>query len=198
MAIAPKHYRVAPLGLPHLPLPAILGFALFAVAGSAFLAYTNFSHGQAQHSTAVSPGAPVYEARAVPFDTQREDPAQRAASIIRALSATQTRVHGAESAEAEGGAPVASRSLLAEPDREAQAFQAFSNFGGANSFLAFTGAAFGMSAQNMPSGFAAPDAETFTAAPVPEASTWMCGGALLVLVAYRGARASWHRKRRRH
>lgn len=197
MAVAPEHYRAARLGLPHLPLAAILGFAAFGVAGSVFLAYTTFSHGTAQHSAASSHDAPVYEARAVPFDTQPEDPARRAAAITRALTATQTQVRRAETVDAEGGASVANRPLLAETDRELRGFEGFSRFTGANSFLAFTGTAFGMSAQNTPSGHAAPDAETFTTAPVPEASTWMCGGALLVLVAYRGARASWHRKRRR-
>ena len=197
MPVAPEHYRAARLGLPHLPLAAILGFAAFGVAGSVFLAYTSLSHGTAQHSPASSHDAPVYEARAVPFDSQREDPAQRAASIARALTATQTQVQRAESGAPEGGAPISNRALLAETDRELRGFEGFSNIAGANSFLAFTGTTFGVSAQNAPSGHAAPDAETFTAAPVPEASTWVCGGALLVLVAYRGARASWHRKRRR-
>jgi hypothetical protein len=198
MAVAPKHYRAALLGTPHLPLTAILGFVVLGVAGSAFLAYTSFSHGEAHHSVAVSNDAPVYEARAVPFDSQREEPAQRVASIARALTATQAKVHSAESIEAEGDAPASSRPSLAETDRELRGFNRFSNIAGGNSFLSFTTAtSFGISAQTLPSGFAAPDAETFTSAPVPEASTWMCGGALLVLVAFRGARASWHRKRRR-
>lgn len=197
MAVAPEHYRAARLGLPHLPLAAILGFAAFGVAGSVFLAYTSFSHGTAQRSAAASHDAPVYEARAVPFDPEREDPAQRAASIARALTATQRQVRRAENVEPEGGAPVSDRLLLTEADRELRGFQGFSNMAGSNSFLAFTGTTSGVSAQNMSAGFAAPDAETFTAAPVPEASTWMCGGALFLLVAYRGARASWHRKRRR-
>jgi hypothetical protein len=161
------------------------------------LTYTSFSHGEAHHSVAVSNDAPVYEARAVPFESQREEPAERAASIARALTATQAEVHRAESVEAEDNAPASSRPLLVDTDRELRGFNRFSNFGVANSFLSFTATSFGISAQSLPSGFAAPDAETFTSAPVPEASTWMCGGALLVLVAFRGARASWHRKRRR-
>ena len=197
MAVAPKYHRSTRLATPHLPLAAILGFVLLGVAGSAFLAYTSFSHGEAHHSVAVSNDAPVYEARAVPFDSQKEEPAQRAASIARALSATRTEVHRAESLEAEESVPVSSRPLLAETNRELRGFNRFANFGVANSFLSFTATSFGISAQTLPSGFAAPDAETFTSAPVPEASTWMCGGALLVLVAFRGARASWHRKRRR-
>lgn len=197
MAVAPEHYRAARLATPQIPLPAILGFVLLSVAGSAFLAYTSFSHGEAHHSVAAANDVPVYEARAVPFDSQREDPAERAASIARALTATRTEIHRAESAEVEGGAPTSSRPLLAETNRELRGFNRFSNFAVANSFLSLTATSFGINAQSLPSGFAAPEAETFTAAPVPEASTWMCGGALLVLVAFRGARASWHRKRRR-
>jgi hypothetical protein len=197
MAVAPEHYRAARYGLPQLPLPAILGFALFGVAGSLFLAYTTFSHGTVQHSAAAPNEVPVYEARAVPFDLQPENPAQRAASMARALTAARTQVQRAETMDAERGADPSIRPLIADNDRQLRGFPGLSNFGGANSFLSFTGTSFGVSAQNAPSGFAAPDAEVFSAAPVPETSTWMCGGALLFLVAYRGARASWHRKRRR-
>jgi hypothetical protein len=197
MAVAPEHYRAARMAIPQLPLAAIIGFTLFGVAGAVFLSYTSFSHGEAHHSAAASDDAPVYEARAVPFDVQREDPAQRAESIARALTAIRAEVYGAESPEAEGAASESSRPMLVEANRELRGFNRFSNFAGANNFLSFTAASFGMSAQNLPSGFVAPDAETFTAAPVPEASTWMCGGGLVLLVAYRGARASWHRKRRR-
>lgn len=198
MAVAPEHYRAARLAIPRLPLAAILGFALFGVGGSVFLAYTSFSHAEPKLAVAPSNDVPVYAARGVPFDAPREDPAQRAASITRALTATQTDVHRAESIEEkEGALPVSNRALFAEANRERRAFTGFSKFAGRNSFLAFTGASFGMSAQTLPSGFVAPDAETITAAPVPEASTWICGGALLVLVAARGVRAHLHRKRRR-
>jgi hypothetical protein len=194
MALAPEHFRAARLLLPRLPLSAILGFALFGVGGSAFLAYTSFSFGEAKPLVAASNDVPVYSARGVPFDLVREDPAQRAASIARALTATQTQARRAETFEpGETSGPTS----LAEADHELRGFTGFSNFPGANSFLAFTGTSFGISAQNAPSRFAAPDAETFTAAPVPEASTWLCGGALLVLVAVRGIHASWHRKRHR-
>ena len=178
------------------PLAAILGFALFGMGGSVFLAYTSFSHTEAKSPAVAANDVPVYSARAVPFDSPREDPAQRAASITRALTATQTEVHQMEAIEAESAAPVASRTLIAEGNRELRAFSGFSNFAGANNFLAFTGASFGTSAQTLPSGFVAADAETITAAPVPEASTWICGGALLFLVAARGVHASWRRKRR--
>ena len=198
MAVTPELYRAARLAIPRLPLSAILGFALFGVGGSAFLAYTSFHYDEAKPSVAVSNDVPVYSARAVPFDPPREDPAQRAASIARVLTATQTQAHRAEIIEAEETSSVSGPTLLAEADRELRGFTGFSNFASANSFLAFTGTSFGISAQSAPSGFVAPDAETFTAAPVPEASTWLCGVALLMLVAIRGLHASWHRKRHRH
>lgn len=197
MAVAPEQYRAARLAIPRLPLAAILGFALFGVGGSVFLAYTSFSHAQPKAAVAPSNDVPVYSARGVPFDPLREDPAQRAASITRALTATQTEVHRADAIEEKGAASVFNRPLFAEANREFRGFNRFSNFSGANSFLTFTGASFGMSAQSLPSGFAAADAETISGAPVPEVSTWLCGGGLLVLVAARGVHASWHRKRRR-
>jgi hypothetical protein len=194
MAVTPEHYRAARLVLPRLPLSAILGFALFGVGGSAFLAYTSFSFDEAKPLVEAPNDVPVYSARAVPFDSKREDPGQRAASIARALTATQTQAQRAELLEpsADSGP-----TLLAEADRELRGFTGFSNFVGANSFLAFTGTSFGISAQSAPSGLVAPDAETAAASAVPEASTWLCGGALLVLVAVRGAHASWHRNQRR-
>jgi hypothetical protein len=140
---------------------------------------------------------PVYSARAVPFDTLREDPAQRAASIARALTATQTQAHRGETIEAEETSSVSGPTLLAEADRELRGFSGISNFAGSNSFLTFTGTSFGISGQSAPAGLIAPDAETFAASAVPEASTWLCGGALLMLVAVRGVHASWHRNQRR-
>ena len=196
MAVAPEHYRAARLALPRLPLPAIFAFAMAAVGGSVFLAYTSFSHDEGKSSAAATNDEPVYSASAAPFDLQPEDPAQRAASIARALSATQTQVHRAATIEEQETASVSGPTLLAEANRELRGFSGFSNCAGGNSFLAFTGTSFGISASTAPS-YAAPDAETMTAAPVPEASTWLCGGALLVLVAVRGAHASWHRYQRR-
>jgi hypothetical protein len=197
MALAPEHYQAARLAIPRLSLPAIFVFALFGVGGSAFFAYTSFRFDDAKPPVAASNDMPVYSARAVPFDQLREDPAQRAASIARALTATQTQVHSAETIEMTGSSSVSGPTLLAEADREMPGFTGFSNFAGGNSFLALTGTSFGISAQSAPSGFVAPDAETFTASAVPEASTWLCGGALFLLVAARGARAHWQRKRRR-
>jgi hypothetical protein len=197
MAVAPEHYRAARLAIPRLPLAAILGFALFGVGGSVFLAYTSFSHAEGRPAVAASNDVPVYSARAVPFDPRGENPAQRVASLTRALTATQIEVHRAETTEEKGAAPVSERVLFTGANRELRAFNGFSNFAGANSFLSFTGASFGMSAQSLPSGFVAADAETISTAPVPEASTWLCGGALLFLVAVRSVHARWHRKRRR-
>lgn len=201
MAVTPENYRAARLAIPYLPLAAILGFAFFGVGGSLFLAYSSFSYAEAKQAVVASNDAHVYSARAVPFDSPREDAAQRAGSIARALTATEMQVRRAETPEeTQGTAALSGPALLAAANHELRGFSGFSNFAGANSFLAFAGTSFGISAQSLPSGFAAPDAEMVTsapAAPVPEASTWMCGGALLVLVAARGARASWHRNQRR-
>jgi hypothetical protein len=195
MAVAPEHFRAARLAIPRLPLPAILGFAIVAVGGSIFLAATSFNRAEAKHSVAASTDVPVYSAQAVPFDSPREAPGERAASIARALSATQRQVFP-ESIEPQEAAPVSKPALLAEANRQLRGFSGFPNFAGGNNFAALTGTSFGISAQSAPSGFAAPDAEMTTSA-VPEASTWMCGGALLALVALRGAHASWHRRQRR-
>jgi hypothetical protein len=197
MAVAPEHLRSARVAVPRLPLFAILGFTLFGVGGSVFLAYTSFSHGEIERAATPSNEAPVYAARAVPFDRRGETPAQRAASISRALTATQINVRHADSIESDSSAVKSEQTLLTESSGELRGFNGFANSRAANNYLAITGTSFGFAAQNTPSGFAAPDAETFTSAPVPEVSTWMCGGALFVLVAARGAHARWHRKRRR-
>jgi hypothetical protein len=197
MPVTPEHHRAARPGIPWLPLPAILGFACLGLGGSVLLTYTTFSFEDAKQSVADRAKAHIYEARAVPFDSAPEDPAQRAMSISRALTATQTEVRRARSVDAEPEGENSAPVLLADSDRQLRGFNGFGSFAGANTYLAVTGASVGISAQNAPSGFAAPDAETAMSAPVPEASTWMCGTALLLLVAARGARARWHRKRRR-
>jgi hypothetical protein len=197
MALDPENFRAARFGIPRLPLPAIFCFALFAVGGSAFLGYSHFSYDEAKHSVASSSDAHVYSARAVPFDSRRESPAQRAASIARALTASISRTHGGGTPEPGETSSASGPTLISVADRELRGFPGLSNFAGGNSFLALTGASFGISAQSAPSGLVAADAETYTASAVPEASTWLCGGALIVLVAVRGAHASWHRKRRR-
>src|ERR1043166_8052329 len=95
MATAPGQNRAPGSALPWLPLPAILGFSLLGLGGSIILTYTTFSYAEAQRPVAAPNDAKVYEARAVPFDSPRENPAQRAA-IARALSATQVEVRRAE------------------------------------------------------------------------------------------------------
>jgi hypothetical protein len=86
---------------------------------------------------------------------------------------------------------------LADASGGLRGFSRFAHFGVENSYLTLTGATFGMSAQMVPSGFFAPDAESIISAPVPEASTWLCSAALLALVVARGLHASWHRHQRR-
>jgi hypothetical protein len=178
-------------------LPAILGFALLGVGGSVVLTYTTFSFAEVDRSAAHSDNMRVYEARAVPFDELHENPAQRVASIARALTATQAEARRVETVDPAKSPSDSQPKLLADSDRALRGFPGFGNFSGANSYLAISNTSFGISAQSAPAGVAAPDAETFTAAPVPEASTWMCGAALFVLVAARGMRAHWHRKRGR-
>jgi hypothetical protein len=198
MPVAPEHLRTARLPVPRLPLPAILGFALFGVGGSLFLAFTTFSHDGMQQSAMPSADARVYEARAVPFESPHENAAQRAASISRALTVVQTEVQRGETMEAELPPTNSEPTLLADSSRELRGFSRFGNFAGSNSYLAMTSTSFGISAQNTPSGFMAADAETLTNSVVPEVSTWMCGGALFMLVAARGVRARWHRNRPRN
>ena len=194
MPVAPEDSRAARLALPWLPLSAILGFALLGVGGSVFIAYSTFSLGQAQRPANPSEAARVYEARAFPFESPRPEHAQALGAIARALTAAEIQVRRAEDVESEHRSEPL---LLADSNRPLRGFKRFGNFAGTNTYLMITGASFGMSAQTMPSGFSAPDAETSMAAPVPESSTWMCGAALFVLVAARGMRAHLHRKQRR-
>ena len=195
MAIAPEHFRAARLAVPRLPLPAIVGFTVLGVAGSVFLACTTFIHSEKERSAAPSNDARVYEARAVPFDAPREDPAKRAASIARVLTATQRELSRGENNEFERPSNEFQPLLIAESNRELRGFEGFGSFAGANNYLSIAGTSFGIGAQTTPSGFAAPDAETAMAAPVPETSTWICGAGLFVLVAARGMRARLHRNR---
>jgi len=198
MAVAPEHYRAARVAIPRLPLPAILGFVFLGVGGSVFLAYTAFNHGEEKHFVAASNDSHVYVARAVPFDPPREDPAQRAASIARALEVTQSVCRRSTDARFESRLENSDPIVVRESDRELRGFNRFATLGGSNSYLAITGTGFGMSAQTAPVGFMAPDSATFESTVVPEASTWLSGSALLILVAVRGARAHWHRKRQRN
>jgi hypothetical protein len=197
MSVAPEHYRAARFAIPRLPLPAILGFAVAGLGGALFLGYSSFKEPETKHSFASANEVPVYAARAVPFDLQPEDIAQRAISITRALTATQIEAERAETSEPDREVESSAPTLLSAVNRELMGFSRFANVGAANSYLAVTGVSFGMSAQISPSGFVAADAETAISSVVPEASTWLCGAALLALVVARGIHASWHRHHRR-
>jgi hypothetical protein len=199
MPVAPEQYRAARLALPRLSLAAILGFAVTGLGGALFLAYSTFSASETSHSLASVSAAPVYEARAVPLDFRPEEAAARAASIARAIIATRSVAERPERGEAdgEGDRESSEPTLLADANGELRGFSRFAHSGTANSYLALAGGTFGMSGQMAPSGFFAPDAETIISAPVPEASTWLCGAALLALVVARGLHASWHRHQRR-
>jgi hypothetical protein len=199
MSAAPEHYRLARLGLPRLPLPAILGFAVAGFGGALFLAYSGFTTSETSHSlVSTTTAAPVYEARAVPR-ARPEEAAARTAAIARAIIATRSESQQPERDKRDGETgPESSRpTLLSDTSGELKGFGRFAHSGIANSYLALTGGTFGMSPQMAPSGFFAPDAETMISAPVPEASTWLCGAALLALVVARGLHASWHRHQRR-
>jgi hypothetical protein len=197
MSVTPEYYRAARLALPRLPLPAILGFAVAGFGGALFLAYTSFGGAELKHLAVSTNDVPVYEARAVPLDPQPEDIAQRTFSIAKALAATQIEAERSKTNEAGREGETISPTLFSDAPGELRGFSRFANFAAANSYLALTGATFGMSAQMSPSGFVGPDAESVVSAPVPEASTWLCGAALLILVAARGVYATWHRNQRR-
>jgi hypothetical protein len=198
MAVAPEHFRAARLAIPRLHLSAIFGFVFLGVGGSLFLAYTAFNHSEEKHFVAASNDPHVYAARAIPFDASREDPAQRAASIARALTAAQTNVRHAEGARFDLRSQNSNRIVVTQSDRELRGFSQFASFDGDSSYLTVAGGTkSGISSETAPSGFFAADAATFESSAVPEASTWFCGCALFVLVAARGAHAHWHRKRHR-
>ena len=198
MSVAPEHYRAARIDLPRLPLPAILAFAVTGFGGALFLAYTSFSTPETTHSFAAASAAPAHEARAVPLDPKPEEAATRAAAVARAIIATRSEAHRSERSQAEGEAEGESaEQTLISSNAELRGFSRFAYSGEANSYLAITGATLGMSLPMAESGFYAPDAETIVSAPVPEASTWLCGVGLLALVVARGLHASWHRHQRR-
>ena len=197
MSIAPEYYRAARLALPRLPLPAILGFAVAGFGGALFLAYSTFSAAETSPSLASANDVPVYEGRAVPFDRNPEDIAARATSIARALTATRSDSRRSETGDAERAAEQTDSEFLPGANSELRGFSRFTNAGTANSYLALTGTTFGLSAHMAPAGDFASGGEFVVSTPVPEASTWLCGAALLALVVARGLRASWHRHQRR-
>jgi hypothetical protein len=198
MSVAPEHYRAARHALPRLPLPALLLFAVTSFGGALFLAYSTFSAPETTHSLASVSAAPVYDARAVPLDLKPEEAAARATAVARAIMATQSESQRSERSDPETKAErISAGSLLTDNNGELKGFSRFAHASTTNNYLTLTGATFGMSAQMTPSGFFAPDAESIISAPVPEASTWLCGAALLALVVARGLHASWHRHQRR-
>ena len=198
MAVAPEHYRAARLApLPRLPLSAIFGFSVAGFGGALFLAYSTFQAPETTHSLASAEPVPVYEARAVPLDPKPEDAAARATAVASALTATPSDSQRSEKGEGDTEEEQSESKLLPGTDGELSGFSRFANSGSANSYLTITGTTFGISAHMAPSGISATDAETIISAAVPEASTWLCGAALLALVVARGLRASWYRHQRR-
>ena len=200
MPVAPEHYRAARLPLPRLPLPAILGFAVTGLGGALFLAYSTFSAPETSHSLASASAAPVYEARAPPsrFQTGRGCRARGLPSPGRLLPRAAKRSRpSAAKRSGKGMENPSSRFFWLTPMANCEV-SAVSRIPASRIAISpLTGGTFGMSAQMAPAGFFAPEAETIISAPVPEASTWICGAALLVLVVARGLYASWYRHQRR-
>jgi hypothetical protein len=197
MSVAPEHYRAARLNLPRLPLLPILGFSVAGFGGALFLAYSTFSAPETTHSLASTKPVTVYEARAVPLDPKPEDVATRTAAIARALTATPNESHPSDRTVAGREEEQSEATILPVANGALRGFSRFAHSANASNYLTLTGASFGMSAHMAPSGISATDAETIVATPVPEASTWLCGAALLALVVARGLHASWHRHQRR-
>jgi hypothetical protein len=193
MSIAPKHCRVSVPAVPSLPLPAILAFAMVGFGGALFLAYSGFTATEGpQFAAAKQDQVPVYSARAVPLDVPSDDVVRRTLSVAQSITATRTDSRKMDNDEAD---PSSTSPLLASiATGELKGFSSFSNFSGSNTYLTLAATTFGMSAQT---NFAAPEAEMDSMSPVPEASTWLCGAALIALVGARGAHARWHRSQQR-
>ena len=196
MSIAPKHRHVTVPAIPSLPLPAILAFAVVGFGGALFLAYSSFSTTEGpQFATAEQDQVPVYSARAVPLDVPSDDVVRRTLSVAQSITATRTdsRKIDKDEVETSSTAPL----LASIESGGVRGFSNFSKFSGSNVYLPLAATTFGVSAQTNAPGFVAPDAETDTVSPVPEASTWLCGAALIALVGARGAHARWHRSQQR-
>jgi hypothetical protein len=196
MSTVPKHRHVTVPAVPSLPLPAILAFAVVGFGGSLFLAYFSFRSTDGPHFAAAKEAqVPVYSARAVPLDVPSDDIVRRTLSVAQSIAALRTDSRKADSDEADES--TAAPLLASLTSGELKGFSSFSKFNGSNIYLALAATTFGVSAQTNSPGFMAPDAEMEAMGPVPEASTWLCGAALLALVGARGAHARWHRRRRR-
>lgn len=193
MSIAPKNCRVTVPGIPSLPLPAILAFAVVGFGGALFLAYSSFSTTEGPRFTAAKEDqVPVYSARAVPLDVPGDDVVRRTLSLAQSIAALRTDSRKVDKGEVDA---LSTAPLLASiREGELKGFSRFSSFSGSNTYPSLAATTYGMSAQT---NFVAPDAEMESMATVPEASTWLCGAALVALVGARGAHARWHRSRRR-
>ncbi|MCA1658903.1 MAG: hypothetical protein LC627_06370 [Verrucomicrobiaceae bacterium] len=193
MSIARKNCRVALPGIPSLPLPAILGFAVVGFGGALFLAYSGFTTTEGPHFAAAQEDqSPVYSARAVPLDASSDEVVRRSLSVAQSIAAIRTESRNIDKDEVDTSSPAPLLASITEG--ELKGFSKFSNFSGSNTYLALAATTYGMSAQM---NFVAPDAEMESMAPVPEASTWLCGVALIALVGARGVHAHWHRSQQR-
>jgi hypothetical protein len=178
-------------------LPAIFGFSVAGFGGALFLAHSTFTTAETAHSLATSKPVVVFEARAVPLDSKPEDVAARATAVVRALTAIPAESQRPETNAADPELEKSDSTFLPTTNGELRGFSRFAYSGSANNYLTLSGITFGMSAHMAPSGISATDAAIIVSTPVPEASTWLCGAALLALVVARGLHATWHRHQRR-
>lgn len=174
----------------------MLALATFGLGGSIFLAYTSFSitHGPSFVAASAST-VPVYSARAVPFDPPVTKTQRKAVSVAQTVA--MARAESARTLPAESNQAVEDSLLPSVPSGDLKGFHGFSSFNAGNVYLTLTATTFGMSAQTNAPSYMGADVEMDSVAPVPEASTWLCGVALAALVGARGLRAKWHRSRRR-
>ena len=190
--------RFADIAAPRLPLSAIFGFAIVGFGGALFLAYSRFSSADGITSARSPAEVPVYSARAVPLDPERE----RIAESVVGLHPIRTTEAETERAQTAGHVqtiePTSADSLFVSARNELRGFNNLANFSAPNTYLALTAGNFatGSSAQtNAPD--MAPDAAMDTMSMLPEPSAWFCGAGLIALVGARFLRARWHRTRPR-
>ncbi|MEY2564432.1 MAG: hypothetical protein QOH88_2625 [Verrucomicrobiota bacterium] len=192
---SPSVRPIAKLLVPTVPLPAVLGFAAFALGGALFLSYSFFPGGA---RTATTTGrsvneVPIYSARAVPRDAGH--PAAVSAQVAPAAkreAVAQSESNPNQTAEVNSS----SRTLIASATEAGfKGFDGFANSRSPNSLLALGGVPTGvaMSAEFSSSGHSAPDAVSLSS--VPEPSTWLAGAALCALVGGRWLRSRLRRAR---
>lgn len=191
--VAPSRFVEA--AIPRLPLPAILGFAITGLGGALFLAFSTFQTADGIGSRGAKGEVPVYSARAVPRDSENAADAQKLLSLAQRTGVAQNSA-GRKEKTGEAAPP---ESLSPAGNSELRGFSGFSGFSAPNTFLALAAAnlTVGMNAQTNPGGHFAADAETEIVSMVPEASTWMCGLGLMLLVGARYARANWRKSQSR-